>query len=65
METEKKTVTRTFTIKSYRCKLCGTEFIHKVNFDLHYKNHFENEKMCSFIEDEKTCSFMNIFSKCA
>ena len=57
MEIEKKTVTRTFTVKSYKCKLCGVEFMHKVNFDLHYKNHFEDET--------PTCSFINIFSKCA
>ena len=57
METQKKTVTRTYTVKTYRCKLCGVEFMHKVNFDLHYKNHFEDET--------PTCSFMNIFSKCA
>ena len=57
MEIKKNTITRTFTVKSYKCKICGIEFIHKINFDLHYKNHFENET--------PVCSFMNIFSKCA
>jgi len=57
METQKKIFTRTFSVKSYKCKICGVEFMHKINFDLHYKNHFENET--------PVCSFMNIFSKCA
>ena len=57
MKIEKKTVIRTYTVKSYKCKLCGIEFMHKINFDLHYKNHFE--------EKTPVCSFINIFSKCA
>ena len=57
METKKKTFVREFSVKSYKCKICGVEFMHKINFDLHYKNHFEDEK--------PICSFINIFSKCA
>lgn len=57
MKTEKKTVTGTFKVNTYKCKLCGVEFIHKLNFDLHYKTHFESEA--------PLCSFINIFSKCA
>lgn len=57
METKYKNVTRTYSIKSYRCKICGVEFMHRVNFDLHYENHFDNEI--------SVCTFLNIFRNCA
>ena len=57
MKNKKKIFVREFSVKSYKCKICGVEFMHKINFDLHYKNHFENEKPFS--------SFINIFNKCA
>jgi len=57
METNHKNINRTFIVKSYKCKICGVEFMHKINFDIHYKNHLEDEK--------PVCSFINIFNKCA
>lgn len=57
METNNKNVNRTFTVKSYKCKICGVEIMHRINFDIHYKNHLEDEK--------PVCSFINIFNKCA
>jgi hypothetical protein len=60
METKHKNVNRTFTVKSYKCKICGVEFIHRINFDIHYKNHLEDETpVCSFI------NIFNKFNKCA
>ena len=57
MKIKQKKIVRTFTVKSYKCKICGVEFIHKENLDLHYQNHLE--------EETPLCSFINIFSKCA
>ena len=45
METNYKNVSRTFTVKSYKCKICGVEFMHRINFDIHYKNHLEDEEI--------------------
>ena len=57
METNNKNINRIFTVKAYKCKICGVEFMHRINFDIHYKNHLEDEK--------PVCSFINIFNKCA
>ena len=40
METNYKNINRIFTVKRYKCKICGVEFMHRINFDIHYKKSF-------------------------
>lgn len=46
----KKSLTRKFDVKEYKCTICGASFQHLVNFKLHQQNHIDNDQhvCCKF-----------------